>query len=216
MEARWVFGYGSLMWRPGFVFDEEHPARLHGAHRSLCIYSHVHRGTPERPGLVLGLDRGGSCRGIAFRVAPQHWDETLAYLRKREQVTAVYVEATRPVVLLGSGRVVPAVCYLVDRRHPQYAGALPLEAQFELVRQSRGRSGDNADYVLATVEHLAELGVDDPALRTLAERLLAWRRARAFSGEGTRPVVGTGSPSENATKQRNLEHFPVRLDREML
>ena len=186
-----MFGYGSLMWRPGFVFDEEHPARLHGAHRSLCIYSHVHRGTPERPGLVLGLDRGGSCRGIAFRVAPQHWDETLAYLRRREQVTAVYVEATRPVVLLGSGRVVPAVCYLVDRRHPQYAGALSLEAQFEFVRQGRGQSGDNADYVLATVEHLAELGVDDPALRALAERLLAWRRARA-----TRPSERAPRPGE--------------------
>ena len=186
-----MFGYGSLMWRPGFVFDEEHPARLHGAHRSLCIYSYVHRGTPERPGLVLGLDRGGSCRGIAFRVAPQHWNETLAYLRKREQVTAVYVEVTRPVVLLGSGRVVPAVCYLVDRRHPQYAGALSLEAQFELVRQGRGQSGDNADYVLATVEHLAELGVDDPALRALAERLLAWRRARA-----TRPSERALRPGE--------------------
>ena len=193
MEAHWVFGYGSLMWRPGFVFEEEQPARLHGAHRSLCIYSHVHRGTPERPGLVLGLDRGGSCRGIAFRVAPRRWNETLAYLRAREQVTAVYVEAMRPVTLIGSGRVVRALCYVVDRRHPQYAGALSPEAQFERVRQGRGRSGDNADYVLATVEHLAELGVDDPALRVLAERLLAWRRAQAMhpgeaaiAGEGTR------------------------------
>jgi cation transport protein ChaC len=192
MEAHWVFGYGSLMWRPGFVFEEEQPARLHGAHRSLCIYSHVHRGTPERPGLVLGLDRGGSCRGIAFRVAPRRWNETLAYLRAREQVTAVYVEAMRPVTLIGSGRVVRALCYVVDRRHPQYAGALSPEAQFERVRQGRGRSGDNADYVLATVEHLAELGVDDPALRVLAERLLAWRRAQAMHpGEAAIPGEGT-------------------------
>ena len=180
MEERWVFGYGSLMWRPGFVFEEEHPARLRGAHRSLCVYSHVHRGTAERPGLVLGLDRGGSCRGVAFRVAPQRWDETLAYLRAREQATSVYIEAMRPVTLLGAApRVIPALCYLVDRRHPQYAGALTLEAQFDLVMQGEGRSGRNVDYVLATVEHLAELGVDDPELRALAERLLAARRQEA-------------------------------------
>src|SRR4051812_35408559 len=90
----WVFGYGSLMWRPGFAFLERRPATIYGYHRSLCVYSHVHRGTPERPGLVMGLDRGGSCRGAAFRVAHEIWDETLAYLRGREQVTMVYHETT--------------------------------------------------------------------------------------------------------------------------
>ncbi|MDQ4060436.1 MAG: gamma-glutamylcyclotransferase [Pseudomonadota bacterium] len=193
MEERWVFGYGSLMWRPGFVFEEEHPARLRGAHRSLCVYSHVHRGTAERPGLVLGLDRGGSCRGVAFRIAPQRWDETLAYLRAREQATSVYVEATRPVTLLGAAsRVVPALCYLVDRRHPQYAGALTLDTQFDLVSQGEGRSGRNVDYVLATVEHLAELGVDDPELRALAERLLASRRQDSERVSPLPPRVRSG------------------------
>src|SRR5687767_8101396 len=86
----WVFGYGSLIWRPGFDFIERAPARLIGAHRALCVLSHVHRGTPERPGLVLGLDRGGACRGVAFRVAGAHRAETIAYLRSREQVTMVY------------------------------------------------------------------------------------------------------------------------------
>ncbi len=95
----WVFGYGSLIWNPGFAFVEQVPARLIGEHRSLCIYSLVHRGTPEKPGLVLGLDRGGACQGIAFRVAPEHRDATVAYLREREQVTSVYREvmnASRP------------------------------------------------------------------------------------------------------------------------
>src|SRR5260370_33351035 len=89
-EALWVFGYGSLMWRPGFSYLERVLARLYGAHRALCVLSHVHRGTPERPGLVLGLDRGGTCRGIAYRTAAKHRGATVAYLRAREQVTAGY------------------------------------------------------------------------------------------------------------------------------
>src|SRR5262245_2338593 len=88
-EVLWVFGYGSLMWRPGFPYLERHPARLIGLHRALCVYSYVHRGTPEKPGLVLGLDRGGACRGIAYRVAAAERDGTLSYLREREQVTSV-------------------------------------------------------------------------------------------------------------------------------
>src|SRR3954454_21993452 len=95
----WVFGYGSLMWRPGFEFIEQVPARLIGEHRALCVYSFVHRGTPERPGLVLGLDRGGACRGVAFRVPQKHRLATVAYLRAREQVTSVYREVMRSVWL---------------------------------------------------------------------------------------------------------------------
>ena len=120
----WVFGYGSLVWRPGFAFEERVVATLHGFHRALCVLSHVHRGTPEQPGLVLGLDRGGSCRGIAFRVAPALWDETLAYLRAREQVTMVYRETWHDVRLI-DGRRKRAVAYTVDRAHGQYASASP-------------------------------------------------------------------------------------------
>src|SRR5436309_15797971 len=93
----WVFGYGSLMWRPGFDFIEQVPARLIGEHRALCVYSFDHRGTPENPGLVLGLDRGGACRGIAFRVAGRHRDETMEYLRGCEQTTNGYGEVMRAV-----------------------------------------------------------------------------------------------------------------------
>lgn len=166
----WVFGYGSLMWRPGFGFKERHLARLHGYHRSLCIFSHVHRGTPETPGLVLGLDRGGQCRGIAFRVAAAQAEETLAYLRAREQATAVYLE--RHVrVRLDDGREVRAVTYVADRNHPQYAGRLPPHDLLRLVRQGIGISGANPDYVHATHQHLIEIGVSDPILAGIAERL---------------------------------------------
>src|SRR5258708_18064929 len=101
---RWVFGYGSLIWRPGFDFLERVPARLIGEHRALCVYSFVHRGTPEKPGLVLGLDRGGACRGIAFRIAEKNRGATIAYLREREQVTSVYRERKRSVWLAYEAR----------------------------------------------------------------------------------------------------------------
>lgn len=171
-EDLWVFGYGSLMWRPGFEYVERSPARIVGLHRRLCVYSFVHRGTPECPGLVLGLDRGGACRGVAYRVSAEKRAATLAYLRAREQATSVYVESVRPVWLAGNPeRRVNAVCYVVDRRHPQYAGHLPLERQLQLVRQGCGNSGVNREYVLEAVAALKALGVHDRELFTLAERL---------------------------------------------
>ena len=176
MSDLWVFGYGSLMWRPGFDFTEKAQAALIGAHRSLCIYSFHHRGTPEHPGLVLGLDEGGACRGLAFRIPSEKADPTLDYLRKREQVTEVYVEAMKPVSLLdGSGREIEALCYVVDRAHPQYAGRLSLERQAELVRKAVGLSGNNVDYVLNTVRHLEEVGIHDVELMALAQRLVEGR-----------------------------------------
>jgi len=168
----WVFGYGSLMWRPGFDFLERVPARLIGLHRSLCVYSHVHRGTPERPGLVLGLDRGGACRGMAFRVAAALRDETIAYLREREQATSVYLEVERVVTLEKPGDPrVRALTYIVDRGHTQYAGRLPLDQQLHIVRQGHGHSGANPDYVTNTVKAIEDLGFRDPDLHWLASRL---------------------------------------------
>ena len=166
----WVFGYGSLMWRPGFSYRERHLATLTGYHRSLCIFSHVHRGTPEMPGLVLGLDRGGKCRGVAFAVEGPERDATLAYLREREQATSVYLER-HAKVRLDDGRVVRAVTYVADRQHPQYAGRLPTEDLLRLVNQGVGISGANPDYVRATHEQLIEMGVSDPILAGIAARL---------------------------------------------
>src|SRR3984957_1733561 len=123
----WVFGYGSLMWRPGFDALERVPARLIGLHRALCVYSFVHRGTPERPGLVFGLDRGGMCRGIAYRVAAAAREEAIADLRGREQVSSVYLETMRRIELEdASTRPVRALCYTAYRGHVQYAGRLTL------------------------------------------------------------------------------------------
>jgi cation transport protein ChaC len=171
-EDFWVFAYGSLMWRPGFEFRERRNARLVGAHRSLCVYSFVHRGTPERPGLVLGLDRGGNCRGVAYGVAAAKRDEIIEYLRAREQVTMVYREAWRTVWLdEDPTQRVRALCYVVNRGHEQYAGRLSLTEQMHYIRQGHGRSGANRDYVIATVKSLEELGYRDRVLHLLAERL---------------------------------------------
>jgi glutathione-specific gamma-glutamylcyclotransferase len=168
----WVFGYGSLIWRPGFPFVEQVQARLFGLHRALCVYSFVHRGTPEHPGLVLGLDRGGTCRGLAYRIIADKRSETIAYLRAREQVTKVYREVLRPVVLLANPeRRVNALVYVVDQSHPQYAGRLELDQQLHHVRQGHGQSGANRDYVLSTVKALEGLGYRDRDLHLLAERL---------------------------------------------
>ena len=171
-EDLWVFGYGSLMWRPGFDFVERVPARLIGLHRALCVYSFVHRGTPTRPGLVLGLDRGGMCRGIAFRVAAGGRGETIAYLRAREQVTTVYLETWRRIALEEHARrQVRALCFVVDRSHVQYAGRLTLAESVHHVRQGHGSSGANRDYVLETVQALEALGYRETELHLIAERL---------------------------------------------
>src|SRR5215471_3912801 len=168
----WVFGYGSLMWRPGFEYLEKVPARLIGEHRALCVYSFVHRGSAEKPGLVLGLDRGGACRGIAFRVAERNRAATIDYLRAREQVTSVYREVTRSVWLENDARQrVGALVYVVDRGHVQYAGHLSLAEQLRHVLQGHGQSGANRDYVLSTVKAIESEGFLDTQLHQLATML---------------------------------------------
>ncbi|UCI08822.1 gamma-glutamylcyclotransferase [Mesorhizobium sp. B1-1-8] len=168
----WVFGYGSLIWRPGFAHVETRRARLYGYRRSLCVYSFVHRGTRQRPGLVLGLDRGGSCIGLAFRVPGKLRDEVLSYLRERELVTSVYLERVLDVRLDGAGgETVKAVAYIVDRAHEQYAGALDAGHAAKIVRGAIGQSGKNEDYVLSTLDHLKALGIRDHWLEEVARQV---------------------------------------------
>ena len=156
----WVFGYGSLMWRPGFAHTETCRARLFGFRRSLCVWSHIYRGTRERQGLVLGLDRGGSCVGLAFRVPAELRDEVLAYLRDRELVTSVYLERMLPIRLEG-GETAVAVAYVVDRSHEQYAGNLDEAEAARIVSGAVGQAGPNEEYVLNTIAHLKALGIRD-------------------------------------------------------
>ncbi len=159
----WVFGYGSLMWRPDFPHLEARKAACHGFHRALCISSIRYRGTSERPGLVLGLDRGGKCQGRAFRVADDAVPAVVAYLYDREMLTGVY----RPrwlAVCLDDGRRIQAFGFVARRDHEQYRGSLSPDDAARLVRQGHGSMGPNVDYVRNTLEHLRSIGIEDRAL----------------------------------------------------
>jgi cation transport protein ChaC len=169
-EDLWIFAYGSLMWRPDFAYVERVGARLYGYHRALCIYSHHHRGTTERPGLVLGLDRGGSCVGLCFRIAADARAATLDAVRARELISGVYAEIAAPV-RLADGRRLAALAYVARRDHDQYAGALDTAEVARLVAQGHGQYGPNVDYVRNTHAHLAEMGVRDARLAAVVERL---------------------------------------------
>ncbi len=169
-QPRWVFGYGSLMWHPGFSTPETQAARLHGWHRAFCIYSEHYRGTPDKPGLILGLLPGGACRGLAHRLPADDYEASRRYLWTREiDNDGVYEEAIRPIHL-ANGRTVWSLVYLADRKHRQFAGKLSLATSLRLVRQGRGATGSNIDYVKNTVAHLQELGLRDRPLEELARR----------------------------------------------
>lgn len=170
MNDLWVFGYASLMWKPGFKFTEKRRARLSGYHRSLCITSWEHRGTRERPGLVMGLDNGGACVGLAFKVAPNDKDDVIAYLRERELVTNVYLERMGKLTLDGGERV-DGLIYVADHRHEQYAGRLSVEDAVERVCGAAGGMGPNEDYVLNTADHVKSLGIKDHWLQAVADNI---------------------------------------------
>lgn len=167
----WVFAYGSLMWNPGFPHVQARRAQVHGYHRALCVWSWVHRGTQARPGLVLGLDRGGSCVGVAHRVAASERSAVIAYLYERELVTHVYIPVVGRVRVDGVG-IVPALTFAVDRRHPQYAGKLSAAEAAKTIHSAHGRSGPNPEYFANTIARMDELGIRCP-------RLLAIQRALA-------------------------------------
>lgn len=167
----WVFGYGSLMWNPGFPYLRAVQARMHGVRRSLCVRSTHYRGTPESPGLVFGLDRGGSCHGVAFEVAEADREAVVDYLRAREQISMVYHEVVRPV-RLATGETVGALVYVANQGHEQYAGCLDFEETLAIIRQSAGEMGPNADYVTATLKRLQDMGIRDRWLERVVNALM--------------------------------------------
>ena len=204
----WVFGYGSLMWRPGFAFVEAQRARLTGYRRCFCIYSVHHRGTPERPGMVLGLDRGGACEGIAYRVAAADAATVAAYLRAREQVNGVYRETRVPVELIGPRREVMALAYIAERAHPNYAGRLPVALQARLIRGGQGISGANLDYLINTLRHLAELGIREREL----ERVLAAIAPHAARGGAARTRASCAAMVQAARAHPPAVRLALRKD----
>ncbi len=171
-DSLWIFGYGSLIWNPGFAHGEARLATLAGYRRSFCMRSIHHRGTPERPGLVLALDAadGARCHGLAFEVPGPIAAETLEYLRARELISAAYLE-TRQRLALEDGRHVEAVTYVIDSEHEQYCGALPLEEQAAIIADAEGGMGANSDYLFSTARHLEALGIGDEDLAWLAGRV---------------------------------------------
>lgn len=166
----WVFGYGSLMWRPGFDYAEVRPALLKGWHRSFCLYSLHYRGTPSQPGLVLGLDRGGSCRGLAFRVPEATAEVAVEYLNERELVGYAYLPRTL-TIQLDQGEAVPAYTFVADPDHRHYAGDLGLERSAAIIMDAQGCAGLNRDYLINTVRKLEAEGFADQRLLTLLKEV---------------------------------------------
>lgn len=215
----WVFAYGSLMWRPGFAFEEARRALLTGYRRCFCIYSVHHRGTPRRLGMVLGLDRGGACEGMAYRISASNTNAVRSYLRAREVINGVYREALVPVELEGEPeKEVRALAYIVERAHPNYAFRLPLTTQARLIRGARGVSGANLDYLVSTVRHLGELGIRDRELERLVTMVgpLAWRRARAlhvspYAAALVRAESNRQAPVRRLARKDEMRKFLYRM-----
>jgi cation transport protein ChaC len=174
-EFEWVFGYGSLMWRPGFQFHEQAPAILHGYQRAPCIFSHHHRGTPEHPGLVLGLDKGGRCYGIAFRIDVNKRSQIINYLHERELIEYAYKPALVSIKVYENE--VKAYTFVADTAHSQFAGKLDIEHASEIILQAEGVSGLNRDYLINTVTKLDDEGFAEPELKALLHQV------RCLTGE---------------------------------
>jgi cation transport protein ChaC len=165
----WIFAYGSLLWDSGFEPAETRPALLRGWHRCFCVSSRIYRGTPETPGLSLGLDRGGSCRGEALRIAERDREAVLAYLEEREMPEEIY--SVRPIKLATDGGALAAHTLTVNRDHPLYVSGLGLEASAARIAAGVGKRGANSDYLAQTVAHLDTLGIHDAALHRLLDRV---------------------------------------------
>jgi len=185
----WVFGYGSLMWSPCFAYREKRLARVHGYHRALCILSTRYRGTHRKPGLVMGLCRGGSCWGMAFRIPRSEARRALARLWNREMPRQVYAPRLVPAVL-PNGRRVHALAFIADPTHPSYVRELDLHGRARLVAQGIGKRGPCIDYIRNTLEHMHEVGVRDPHLERVLEAALSLRDA---APSACVPVLAAGA-----------------------
>ena len=176
-ESAWIFAYGSLLWDPGFEYEESRPATIYGYHRRFCIHSHIYRGTPKRSGLVFGLDRGGSCRGRVFRVAPDAARQVLGIIWDREMVYRVYL----PRTLSAHAEEDRIECrtFVANPSHEQYAGKMDVMHMAAVIAGASGKAGANSDYLEKTLSHLQELGLQDGRLlrlRTEVRRCLDERR----------------------------------------
>lgn len=166
----WVFGYGSLLWNPGFTPAKARRAVLHDYHRSFCMLSIHHRGTPDQPGLVLALDAvpGGQCTGMAFRADDAEAEAVLEMLRARELISSAYLERT--VILQTEDGPQEAVAYVIDPGHAQYV-QFDLETQAAMIARSTGGRGPNPEYLYRTADHLEQMGIVDPDMRWLVARV---------------------------------------------
>ena len=174
-EGVWLFGYGSLIWNPAFHFTDRLIGTVYGYHRRFCLWTHLGRGCPERPGLVLGLERGGSCRGVAFHIASDAVEEELAIVWRREMLSGAYVPRWVDVhSALGDIR---AITFVINHAHERYARFLPDDRIAEVISTAEGFLGPCADYLINTLDHLAALGIHDRPLQKLRERVLAHRTA---------------------------------------
>lgn len=166
-----IFAYGSLMWRPDFEFVKSTLGQVTGYHRRLSVYSNHYRGTPEKNGLVLGLDRGGACVGLVYDIAPEKWADVLDYVRKRELVSQVYHEVVERVSIDDGNQKVEAVTYVVDPHHPQFAPPMSDAEIAAIVQEAHGSAGSCLDYVWNTIMHLRSLKIHDDRLESLARHL---------------------------------------------
>jgi cation transport protein ChaC len=165
----WIFAYGSLMWNPGLVFVAKRIGTVYGFHRNFCLWSRINRGTPERPGLVLTLERGGSCRGLAFRLAGSTSRDELRRLWRREMSLGSY--HPRWVDCHAGAQRFPVLAFIVNRACSGYAGKLPLDAMVQSLATARGKFGSSAEYLFQTQAALESHGIRDAHVKRLAERV---------------------------------------------
>jgi cation transport protein ChaC len=179
----WLFAYGSLIWNPTFNFVERRVAKIYGLHRRFCLSTPLGRGTPDNPGLLLGLDRGGSCRGIVYRIAASEVQTELLLIWRREMVVGSYIPTW--VKVFDQEKAVSAIAFVINRHHRSYAGQISLEATIERLATARGAIGSSADYLFNTVEGLLAAGIHDHHLLCLRDRVLTHQHQLLLKSQET-------------------------------